>query len=156
MHRPLRLKKQELDEVRIHKILDAAFHGVLSTVSEDGTPYGVPLNYILSGNTLYFHCAQKGHKIDNINRNPTASFVVVGATKPLPEFFTARYESVIAFGTVRFITGAQEKAQVMRLLCQKYMPEVLERANSVIPSYLSKLSILEMTIERLSGKTSED
>ncbi|HWR07472.1 pyridoxamine 5'-phosphate oxidase family protein [Sporomusa sp.] len=53
----MRLTKQELDSERIRKILETTFYGVLSTVSEDGMPYGVPLNHVLENNKLYFHCA---------------------------------------------------------------------------------------------------
>ena len=33
---------------------------------EDGYAYGVPLNYVYVDNSIYFHCAKEGHKLDNI------------------------------------------------------------------------------------------
>lgn len=47
-------------------ILDVAEFGVLSTIGNDGQPYGVPLNYIYKDRAIYFHCAVAGQKLDNI------------------------------------------------------------------------------------------
>ncbi|WP_371362409.1 hypothetical protein SRRS_35600 [Sporomusa rhizae] len=154
--RTMRLAKQELDSERTRRILETAFYGVLSTVSEDGMPYGVPLNHVLTDNKLYFHCAVKGHKLDNILHSSKACFTVVGDTKMLPEIFTAHFESVIAFGTVRILQDPVDITRAVRLLCEKNTPQRLDVVDSVIAGYLSKLTALEMTIEHLTGKTSED
>ncbi|SFL70043.1 pyridoxamine 5'-phosphate oxidase family protein [Pelosinus propionicus] len=152
----MRLTKQALNSERTRIILKTAFYGVLSTVSEDGMPYGVPLNHVLADNKLYFHCTVKGHKLENILHNSKACFTVVGDTKMLLEIFTAHFESVIAFGTVRILKEPVDVARAVRLLCEKNTPQRLDVVDSVIAGYLSKLNALEMTIEHLTGKASED
>ncbi|MCC5467727.1 hypothetical protein [Pelosinus baikalensis] len=46
--------------------------------------------------------------------------------------------------------------RALRLLCEKNIPQRLDVVDSVIAGYLSKLTALEMTIEHLTGKASED
>jgi nitroimidazol reductase NimA-like FMN-containing flavoprotein (pyridoxamine 5'-phosphate oxidase superfamily) len=154
--KPMRLAKQELASEHTRRLLETAFYGILATVSADGMPYGVPLNHVLADDKLYFHCAVKGHKLDNIRHNSKACFTVVGDTKMLPEIFTAHFESAIAFGTVRLLHDPADIARAVRLLCEKNIPQRLDVADSVIAGHLSRLTALEMTIEHLTGKASED
>lgn len=156
MKREMRLSKQQLSEKRSLEILKDAFYGVLSTVSADCIPYGVPLNHVLDGNKLYFHCALTGHKLDNIRNNPNVCFTVVGEAKMMPEIFTAHFESVVAYGTIRILENHTDITHAVRLLCEKNTPDQLEVVDSVIAGNISRLSGLEMTIERLTGKASED
>lgn len=44
-------------------LLEGAEYGVLSTVSNDGIPYGVPLNFYLINKSIFFHCAPDGQKL---------------------------------------------------------------------------------------------
>ena len=55
---PMRRKKQLLPEAECQQILDDATSGVLSLLSDDGYPYGVPLSHVRKGDKLYFHCAK--------------------------------------------------------------------------------------------------
>ena len=73
----MRRSDKALPNDALVKILQEGEYGVLSTVSADGQPYGVPLNYALQNNNLYFHCALDGHKLDNLLANEKVSFCVV-------------------------------------------------------------------------------
>jgi len=64
-------------------ILEKGEFGVLSTVSPDYEPYGVPLNYCFINESIYFHCAAEGKKIDHLNHSPIVSFCVAGNTECL-------------------------------------------------------------------------
>jgi len=55
-------------------LLKRADYGVLSMVTEDGRPYGVPLNFCVIDHCIYLHCALEGQKTDNFEKN---RFVVV-------------------------------------------------------------------------------
>ena len=63
----MRRKDKEIGTDEAINLLTKCEYGVLSTVGNDGQPYGVPLNYTYKDNCIYFHCALKGHKIDNID-----------------------------------------------------------------------------------------
>jgi len=47
-------------------ILKNCEYGVLSSISDNGYPYGVPLSYVYFDDAIYFHSAREGHKIENI------------------------------------------------------------------------------------------
>lgn len=51
-------KDRQLSDEVAYALLKGGEYGVLSTVDEDGQPYGVPVSYALEGNLIYFHCAR--------------------------------------------------------------------------------------------------
>ena len=79
------------------QLLENETLGVLSTACAQGIPYGVPLNYcfVREDNAIYFHCASKGRKTDDIRANPHVSFTVVGKHCIVPEKLTTYFQSVI-------------------------------------------------------------
>ncbi len=66
MFKEMRKKDREVLGEDIEKILTNGEYGVLATVGENGYPYTVPLSYVYQDNSIYFHCAKEGHKLDNI------------------------------------------------------------------------------------------
>jgi hypothetical protein len=91
----LRRKDRAITEEEAIALLNKAEYGVLSTVTENGKPYGVPLNFCIIDHCIYFHCAIEGQKIENIKQNESVSFCAVGNTEILPDKFGTKYESVI-------------------------------------------------------------
>lgn len=60
----MRRKDRLLTEKEAKEILSEGEYGVLSTIGEDGYPYGVPVNYVYLNDSIYFHCAADvGHKL---------------------------------------------------------------------------------------------
>src|SRR5512141_2211937 len=108
MQRPIRRNDRALANEQAIEILQKGEYGVLSTVSPDGQPYGVPVSFVYTNHALYFHCAVEGHKLDNLASNPRVSFCVVGATEVLPDKFATRYESAIVFGKANELTGDEK------------------------------------------------
>ncbi len=60
----------------MEKILKRATVGRLATIGEDGYPYITPVNYVWYDDSIYFHCAHTGEKLDNIRRNNKVCFEV--------------------------------------------------------------------------------
>lgn len=134
-----------------HQILRKGEYGVLSTVDDRGLPYGVPLNYCVLDNRVYFHCAKEGHKIANLESNAKASFCVVGDTELLPQKFSTKYESVIVFGVVREATG-NEKQAALEALVKKYSPAFYVEGMKYIHSSVAQTRVFSISIESISGK----
>jgi uncharacterized protein len=88
--RELRRKDRAITSDEAIAILNKAEYGVLSTISPDGKPYGVPLTFCYIDQCLYFHCASEGRKIDNIEKNKSVSFCAVGNTEIMPDKFGAK------------------------------------------------------------------
>ena len=132
-------------------LLESAEYGVLSMASPDGVPHGVPLNFALAGNSIYFHCAPEGRKIDCLAANKTVSFCVVGNTQVLPEEFGTRYESVIATGTIEELT-AEDKREALLLLVRKYSPEYVAEGLEVIDRLIGNTKVFRIPLESVTGK----
>ena len=96
MFREMRRKGQALPDDVCKEILEKAPHGVLAVSGDGGWPYAVPLSFVYSAGTVYFHCACEGHKLDAVRRDARASFCVVDSDEVVAEEYTTYYRSVIA------------------------------------------------------------
>lgn len=148
-------QKRFIPKEEAQKILKDGGVGVLSTISPDGTPYGVPVHYCFSQkeNCVFFHCARKGRKIDNILFCAQVSFLVIGPYEVIPEKTTTRYESAVASGTAEIVDDPQEKAEKLRLICEKFapgMPAVPDEAmlTDCRDSYIVKINLLSVSGKR--------
>ena len=64
------------DPLEIQRILSLTNIGRLATIGQDGYPYITPVNFVSLEGSIYFHCAPKGEKLDNLIRNPRVCFEV--------------------------------------------------------------------------------
>ena len=119
MERKMRRADRAISDSEAKSILEKGEFGILSTVSSEGQPYGVPMSHCYTGNVIYFHCALEGHKLDNLSNNSRVSFCVVGKTEVLPESFATRYESASVFGKEFELTG-DEKHKGLLEIVKKY------------------------------------
>ena len=149
--RNIRRKDRALETQDATKLLSNGEYGILSTVGENNQPYGVPLSYVYENNSIYFHCALDGHKIENIVNNPKVSFCVIGNTKILPEKFATEYESAVAFGVASEIQGA-ERNKALLLLLEKYSPEFIEEGHKYIEKLNKATKVIKLAIDHISGK----
>ncbi len=131
MFRESRKPQKALSAEEMNEILEKAEYGVLSTIGEDGYPYGVPVNFVYDGKNLYFHGAKEGHKIDNIRFSNKVSFTVVVDTQVLPKEFNTKFRSVIMFGKT-VIATEDERAKVFRLILEKYAPDNMENGKKYV------------------------
>jgi nitroimidazol reductase NimA-like FMN-containing flavoprotein (pyridoxamine 5'-phosphate oxidase superfamily) len=126
-------------------------YGVLSTLSPDGLPYGIPLNYCFIGNSLYFHSAMEGRKIDNITSDKRVSFCVVGGTEVLPAKFSTKYESVIVSGLAEEVFDL-EKKRALKGFVTKYSSQYIEKGEKYLDSDTHKTRVFKIIINEMSGK----
>ena len=147
----MRRKDKAMQDGAIISLLQNGEYGVLSTVDGNEQPYGVPLNYVLMNNCIYFHCALEGHKLDNLTANPKVSFCVVGRTKVLPAEFSTEFESVIVFGRAYFIEGEQ-RYQALNALIEKYSPEFVSAGSAYIEKFDSQTNLVRIEIQHMTGK----
>ena len=147
----LRRKDKQITDEEARELLTTAEYGVLSTVSPEGMPYGVPLNYVYLDDAIYFHCARTGHKLDNLKDNPDVSFCVVGDTEVLPSEFSTNYESVIVFGRASEVEGAEWYVGLMGLL-KKYSPDFLEEGKQYIEKLKNATTVIKIDVQHISGK----
>ena len=152
------------DENSINEILQTCEYGTLSLIS-DGKPYVVALNFVFFENSIFFHGAKEGRKIEAINSNPNAAFLVVKPYSFIPSYFsdtmaacpaTQFFASVLIEGKLKFIEDGDKKAEVLNALMKKFQKEdsfekiVYDKA--MYTKMLDKTTIIELKIETQSCK----
>lgn len=122
----MRMRRQDreiVDETRIEAII-AACSCCRIGFYDDGQIYIVPLNFGYAREdgryTLYFHSAKAGRKIDLIEKCPKVGFEMDAnyslKTGDTACSCSARFQSVIGSGTVRFVSGESEKLHALKLI----------------------------------------
>jgi nitroimidazol reductase NimA-like FMN-containing flavoprotein (pyridoxamine 5'-phosphate oxidase superfamily) len=148
----MRRVKQLLSNDEAIEILNKCSSGVLGVHGDDGYPYTVPLSYAYKDDKLFFHCAIEGHKIDSIKKNDKVTFSVIERDNVIQESFETHYRSVIIFGRARILTDDFEKRNALKLLVEKYSPDYKEKGQNAIENGLSRVCIIEVKIEHMTGK----
>ena len=151
MKRAMRRADRAISKDEAGGLLRRGEYGVLSTVSGDGQPYGVPVSYSYTEDGIYFHCAVEGHKLENVTANSKVAFCVVGKTEVLPAQFGTRYESVIVFGTVSEAAG-EEKQRGLVALLEKYSPGFMAEGLRYIDAKADGTRVFKITIAQMTGK----
>ena len=148
---PMRRKDREITKREALSIVKKSEYGILSLASVDGKPYGIPLNYCIMNNALYFHSAMEGRKLELLSQNSSVSFCVVGDTKVLPEKFGMRYESALISGVAQEVTG-NEKHQALEGLLKKYSQPFISQGLEMIKTNSRKTRVFKINIHSISGK----
>jgi nitroimidazol reductase NimA-like FMN-containing flavoprotein (pyridoxamine 5'-phosphate oxidase superfamily) len=149
--RGMRRKDRQVFDDLITEILEKGEYGILSVHGENGYPYGVPLNYAYFDGSIYFHCTKTGHKLDAIKSNDKVSFCVVSETGLIPEKFSTKYKSVIAFGKAAFVSG-EEKTNALMALIFKYSAEYKESGRDYVKKEQAATEIVKIKIDHITGK----
>ena len=140
----MQIADRELSEAEAWEILDAGEYAVISTVDPDGTPYGVPVSYVIIDEKLYLHTGERpGHKIDDFLHDPRVSVAVATEVEPCFEdtFFTTRFASVVAL--VR---------RVLVELCMKYLPELKDEIGPAIGREIDVTAAWCVEFDEIRGK----
>lgn len=148
----MRRTDREISENEALSILESAEYGILSTVANNGRPYGVPLNFCIINRDLYFHCAVEGRKLENLNQNNFVSFCVVGDTEVLPDKFATKYESVILSGNAVEVFG-ETKRSALEALLKKYSSSYMDSGFKYIDKLTDRTRVFKIEVEDISGKS---
>ena len=170
MFRNIRRKEKELTAEECNEILLKAEYGTLATMSIDGYPYAVPVNYVFQNGSIYFHCATVGHKLDNIAHCSNVSFNVVTDVRMFPLMtdnqadnnelifngFDTNFNSVTVFGKASEVFE-NEKMDGLCALFKKflnddeYMKYKKVGINYIVKS-LERTKLIKIDIEHMTGK----
>lgn len=152
---PMQMAERELDRADALEILEVGEYCVVSTVDEDGAPYGVPLSYVMMDGRMYFHTGKRpGHKIDDFQRDPRISIAVATEVEPCYEetFFTTRFASVIASGRIKRVDDPVEVRKALVALCMKYLPQFKDEIGGAIERELGITDIWVADLGEIRGK----
>lgn len=161
MHQPMtQLPKRAISEDEARDILRLGEYCVVATVDEDGHPYVTPLSYVLDDDTLLIHTGTAGgQKTTNWERDPRVCVTVAMDMEPVyieengePGFFTTRYASVIATGTVRRVEEPALVRRALAELCLKYCPEHRDKIGAAIEWEMPATAVWAIDLDHISGK----
>ncbi|WP_251213276.1 pyridoxamine 5'-phosphate oxidase family protein [Adlercreutzia murintestinalis] len=151
----MRMADRELSLEEAYAILEAGEYCVISTVDEDGAPYGVPLSYVMLDGKLCIHTTNThGHKMDDWHRDARVSVAVATEVEPCFEdtFFTTRFASVVASGRISPIQDTARIRKVLVALCMKYLPELKDEIGPAIEREIADTAAWEVTFSEVRAK----
>ena len=151
MFRKMRRLGQELSKEECIDILTNEPRGVLALLGDDDYPYALPMSHVYVDGKIYFHGAQKGHKIDAVNKHSKVSYCVMDKGVKAEDSWWYTFRSVIVFGKIRTLTDREEKIDRLTHLGDKFFPtheETLDEINRL----LDRTEVFEITVEHMSGK----
>ncbi|MDF2607636.1 MAG: hypothetical protein K0S34_1832 [Bacillales bacterium] len=148
----MRRSDRKLSDESTFEILRNNNYGVVSSITPDGLPYGVPVNYVFDGKDIYFHCAHEGLKNDCFNHSKAASFCIIENAKVLPNQFSTAYNSVIVSGTITQITESELKEEKLITLCKLVGIENEAKIKKYMEPYLEKTCVYKIKIISATGK----
>lgn len=146
----MRRFRQLLSAKEAERILLTGKYCVMAVSGDNDYPYAVPINYVYNGTSIYIHSAAQGHKIDALERNPKCSLCIVDKDDVIPEEFTSYFRSVIVFGKAHFVESTEDKVTALRLLGDKYSPDIDPDAE--ISRFIKTVCIVRIDIDRVTGK----
>ena len=150
------------DPKEIERILSLTNIGRLATIGQDGYPYITPLNYVSLKGNIYFHCAPKGEKLDNLNREPRVCFEVdvplsyldIGLDPARPICHLHQYyHSVIIRGTATDISDKALKLAALNALIAKHEgTEEFEPVTAEMPAFKA-CKVFEIRPDSITAKS---
>jgi nitroimidazol reductase NimA-like FMN-containing flavoprotein (pyridoxamine 5'-phosphate oxidase superfamily) len=159
----MRRKQSEVtDPKEIQRILSLTNIGRMATNGKDGYPYIVPVNFVSMEGNIYFHCAPKGEKLDNLLRNPRVCFEVdvplsyidigLDPGRPVCQLHQF-YHCVIIRGSASVVKGSKLKVDSLNALIAKH--ENTDDFNKVTEgmSAYKACEVIEIKPESISAKS---
>ena len=123
-------------------------------LSEDNRPYVVPLCFGYRDNTLYFHSAPAGRKIEILKKNNSVCFEfdidheVVQSEEACK--WSMKYRSVIGFGRASFVADLEEKRKGLDAIMNHYAGPSSDYPETAIAGTV----LIKVEIESMTGKQS--
>jgi nitroimidazol reductase NimA-like FMN-containing flavoprotein (pyridoxamine 5'-phosphate oxidase superfamily) len=121
---------------------------------EGDRPYIVPLSFGYRDQTLFFHGALKGQKIDFIKKNPNVCFEFDIAVEAIGNDdacdWSMKFRSVIGFGKAELIDGLEEKRRALSMIMSQYSDKAFQFPEKMVQT----TAVIKVAIEKMTGKQS--
>jgi nitroimidazol reductase NimA-like FMN-containing flavoprotein (pyridoxamine 5'-phosphate oxidase superfamily) len=124
-------------------------------LSDEGSAYIVPLCFGYQDNTLYFHSAKEGKKIEILKRNNAVCFEFDIGAKLERKGKTAcdwgmKYRSVIGFGRAVIIEDPEGKRKALEIIIAQYAAGAYDFSDTA----LKGTTVIKVEISSMTGKQS--
>lgn len=153
MFREMRRFKQQLTDEECIAILQEEKRGTLAVHGEDGYPYALPINYWYdeAENTVWFHCAKVGHKIDAMRADNRVCFTVWQQGPREENDWWYHMKSVVCFGRAELIEDRDVMWEKASHFGAKYFP-TKEHLDKEMASSFDRVQMVGIRIDHMTGK----
>ena len=149
----MRRKDREMPAEFGWAVTDKCEWAVLGLIDAEGEAYPVPVSIVREGERIYFHTARTGEKVECLHRHPKVSVCCIGDTnRGAWGNFTTEYESAILRGHASEVEGPDEKRRILRLLCERHTPELLDRFEPEVARSLDRTGVWCIAVEQITAK----
>ena len=157
MFRELSRKNKQLTNEECVHILKTEKRGVLSIIGDNDYPYGMPMNHFYNeeDGKIYFHCGEKGHRLDALKKNNKVSFCAYDEGYRIPGEWALNVKSVIVFGRMAIVDDMDKIVNITTKLSHKFTQDD-EYIKSEIENYAKATLLLELTPEHICGKSVQE
>lgn len=154
----MRRKDKQVKDIReIEGIIQKAVFCYVAMCREN-VPYTVPMNFGFHDQYLYLHSSAEGHKLAILKHNPRVCVGIAQNTQLLKSkdkcSYTMKYESVLIFGKVEFLSAPKEKKEGLICIAKHYNKNLKTDDLDFTVEQLDKVIVLKVNIEEVTGKKS--
>ncbi len=138
------MKPRDLSREECEKLLSCARYGRLG-LSQNDSPYVIPMSYVFTDSKIYLHSRGKGKKVEIASQNPKICFQIDLLEKN-------RWSSVLVFGRARLSDDIEAKKKMFDTFMgmemkghggKQFSREELERM---------EMTIWEIEVEEITGR----
>jgi len=157
MFRELIRKYKQLTTDECVHVLKTERRGVLSVNSDNGYPYGMPMNhwYNEEDGKIYFHCGNIGHRLEVLQKDDRVSFWTYDAGYRKPGQWPLNIKSVIVFGRIEIVDDRDRIADITTRLSYKFTQDDAYIRDE-IEKNIHRTLLLVLTPEHICGKLVEE
>ena len=152
-----RVDKKIKDIKTIESILHEADHCVVA-MSDNNSPYIVPMNFGFKDHNIYLHTSKEGRKIEILKVNNKVSFAVEIKTKVAKSKRSCdwgmNYMSVVGEGYAHFIEDSKKRIEALDIIMSKYSNNESMTSFEYSKTALNKVALIKIEVTLLSGKIS--
>jgi nitroimidazol reductase NimA-like FMN-containing flavoprotein (pyridoxamine 5'-phosphate oxidase superfamily) len=150
----MRRKEKEITEASAIEAIITKSLVCRLALSDDNSPYIVPLCFGYEDKVLYFHGSLKGKKIDIIRKNQKVCFEFDINTEIVKAedacHWSMKYQSVIGFGKAVFLEDKEEKRKAFNIIMSQYSDRTFQFNDDT----LKGMVVIKVEIESMTGKQS--
>jgi uncharacterized protein len=156
----MRRKDKEITEISIMESILNEAEICRIGLSENDTPYIVPMNFAYNKKIIYLHSANEGKKIELLKVNNIVCFEIESKTSIVesenPCNWGMNYFTIIGQGKAFFIEDFAEKTKALNIIINKYAGKAITetRFKPTSESQLNRLAVIKILITEMTGKKS--
>ncbi|MCB1191545.1 MAG: pyridoxamine 5'-phosphate oxidase family protein [Leptospiraceae bacterium] len=153
------------DKNKLEIFLKETKIGYLNILTPDGFPRSIPLNFVYSNDSIFFHGALDGEKFLQIQNLSPVTFHANRPYSMIPSYWVAKdyacpattfFRSADLHGNIEILSDEEQKATILQMFMEKYQPEggykPIRLEDSLYRKSILETAVCCMTIERFSLK----